>query len=350
MIRNIKKYYIIMLIIILLIVIVRVILFINDSLKIENIMLNALNNDFQYDFISDNEMKAHKNAKKNENNEYDITSIINNYIDNLELCVKNHIEKKYNYNIVDFGLSDSLVIHGLNEDGFEYIYDLISSEDIKLYRIGKFKEFIINKLKKIINYKEENNIIKWYIANDVDKQIELPYNVYIIFVHSDKKSKEVKYIKSLKFVKEKDYNCIVEYEKTNGTIVTENILVNQKKIDNEKRYVITGFNSIYFTQTQSASLKFGQHDYDKAQEEELKKEAEEPYVELPHRNWDDYDDEGNYIGETSSARVVTSKEEFEEMIRKNSERAKELGIEESTISREEAIERLIKIKKEAGIE
>ncbi len=245
-----------------------------NKLKIEKEILNALNDDVQYEFITDSEMKAHKKAKEKEVEEYEVTSIINNYIENVNICVKNHLDGNMNYNIVEYELNDSLVMHGLREEGFECIYDLITDSDIEQYNYGDFKSSLIKKLQNILKNKIEGNNIKWYIENDKDKIIELPYRVYIVFAHSDKKTNDVKCIKKIKFIEGKNYNCIVEYEKNDGTVYKENIYVNYKMFNGEKKFLINGFNTIYYKQTQNANLSFGQHDYDEAMERERERDAE----------------------------------------------------------------------------
>lgn len=299
------KYILIVLCIILFIFVFKKCGMIYNRLKEEKEILSALNSDIQYEYITDNEMKAHIKAKENESEEYDITPIIKNYIENVNLCVKNHLKNDNEYSIIEYSLSSSLVMHGLRKEGFEYIYNLITDEDINKYKLGIFDADLIKELQGILKYKYDDNIIKWYIENDMDKNIELPFNTYIKFIHSDKKSNNVRRIKSVRFVDEKDFNCIVVYEKNDEKVYTEKLYINTKNYKNKKKYLINGFNKIYYSQTQTPRLTFGQHDYDEAMRKEIE---DNPSEDMSHLN--DSMNEGKKYEEMQTI----SWEEFEKLL------------------------------------
>ncbi len=162
--------------------------------------LNQLRNDFINDingkfsnrtseFLKEEYELYHKSTE--DLNHYNITELIDKYIEMAEESIEVYNDKKNgNKNIFKNYKSDEGKINGLGlkrgaDIRMEYEqlrFDIASSlteTDIKNYNNGIFKSLLIKKLKSLLDYEEINGKIEWQINSINDMRIELPYDCYI---------------------------------------------------------------------------------------------------------------------------------------------------------------------------
>ena len=318
----------------------------NRRLYMSNAIRDFLNNETETDFFDEKDKEYINYAKKNNVNKYDITDFINNYIDIVNRSVKAKIDGADNCNgfyYTSYNPKDvsyiyyekttdkyrDIYIHGLEPNIAKYIIKNVTNKDIIDYNSGTFNKKIIIQLNKVFKFNNNN----WFIESDDDLHIELPYNVYINYV-SDKKKiineikefLEVEILKGeIKKIKEKKPTINVRYkfETIDGKIINgETILGVQYNDSSDIKFNANYFAHLYCTLGNHAEIKTGQHDYDDAERKEVgeldvltAERAKLGLEQTPQMNWDDYDEDGNYIG----ADETVSKEEAEEIIKYLSE-------------------------------
>ena len=261
-------------------------------------------------------------AKSKKLEEYDISGLINDYINAIDLAIQKKInwnkEIRYDQYNKSGGL-DVVAEHGIQDNWIEYIANNITEEDILAYTENSFFENLIPKIEKVFIHKSEQKDKSWYVKNDMDKTIELPYNVYYVYVSDHKKLRnEVKEIVSIDTNKVNEHytDCKVKYKNYSDEIVEETIKMfnSVNMYTGEKTYFYSDFSDLYYTDGNMPELTAGQHDYDEAKKRESE-ELNEFFAEqgrlgremTPKMNWDDYDENGNYKSEES----VISVEQYE---------------------------------------
>ena len=309
---------------------------------IQNSIISFLNNDELSENFDKNELEILQYAKAKVSNRYNITDFINNYIDSIDKSVNARINNLISANMfystyddrrvgyVEFkNITDKyhgIAIHGLKPMESKYIIMNITDEDIVNYNQNKFDDILKSKLELIFEHDEND---QWIINQIDDKRIELPYNVYIdyisnkrIVVNEIKKFLEIKVLDGeLKKKKKKETPIRIKYKFQNidGKVVEgiKNVVV-EKNENNVIKIHANSFLPLYCTQGNLAQIKAGQHDYDEAVKRDMyeldeltAERAKLGLEQTPQMNWDDYDEDGNYIGSDETV----SKEEAEEIIK-----------------------------------
>lgn len=188
-------------------------------------------------------------------NHYDITKLIDSYIDLMEESIKIYINRKNGIEKDDAG-SDVVIS---NDKDFEYGKDIkmsyhsmlkygfsrdITDADVDDYNKGIFRMQLIEKLKKCLDFEEINNSIKWEINDIEDRTIKLPYNAYIEYrAYTQRRSKEFK--RPLRVLNKAEFDLDrfkrlgadfkVEYETINGDIKNELVGIREK----DGKYIIS---------------------------------------------------------------------------------------------------------------
>ena len=262
--------------------------------NISNSIIRLLNDGEKSDYFDDEAVVAIEYAKTKNANRHEITDCINNYIDiiNKSIIAKiNNIDKEYHfYSTSNYAnkagyvyykhLAENnrdMLIYGLDNAKANFIIKKIIDADIENYKNGTLKEKLNKQLQKILLYESG----KWYIDSNIDKHIELPYNVYIDYVSNKREFKnDIKKIlnieikpSELKKITKKFTNVDMKYEfeNTDGNIVKGNKNLGIK-VDENNQYIIDIYtiSSLYSLYGNYAELTFGQHDYDEAYEESLR--------------------------------------------------------------------------------
>lgn len=274
-------------------------------------------------------------VKSNVRNRYNITNLLNDYIDKVEECIEVKISdgkkklKDYTFEYRELGSDTHILIniHGLKDFEVECILNNITEKDIELYKNKEFDNYIRNKLSDIFEYKNNS----WFLDSYEDKIFELPYNVYLDYKsNKDEPLNEVKEIKNIK-ISPRDIKRInsdkkewiafnVEYV-NNFNENKQRIVHLYKNIIGEQYFFDISFLDILFTKKSrepNANIEMGQHDYDEAMKREMDEldaltaeRAKLGLEQTPMFNWDDYDEDGNYIG----ADETVNKAEAEEIIK-----------------------------------
>lgn len=287
-----------------------------------------LNENKLLSYMNDKDLIFIEHLKEKDKEEFDISDAITDYIECVKCAVESKITnkdvRKEKY-IKNAGLWD-VSINGLNNEEIKRIRMLISEDDISSYNNGTLETKLIEQLEQKIEHRSNNINDGWYISNNKDKRVELMFNVYIGFQHSDLKHlKKVKrvlkidihkfkdYTKKLNEILEADpfYNYLISKEETNRDEIKkyedmmsavakktiENMLLDTLDITYEdmsgnvvekkdiklepysnahikNQYSLNNLSDLYVSYTQTAKVTFGQHDYDKEQEEWSRQEEE----------------------------------------------------------------------------
>ena len=158
--------------------------------KISKDVVNCINGEFS-DIINDYTVKEYEIIHKSnkELNHYDVTEIINVYINSIlngiNIYIKNSEEVVVNKawehreinkaNDLEFGKDIWMKYYVIDYA----VGESFTSLDVRNYKDESFKDMLIEKLKDCLDYEEKDNKIEWYINSTEDKRIELPYNCYI---------------------------------------------------------------------------------------------------------------------------------------------------------------------------
>lgn len=225
-------------------------------------------------------------------NRYDITKLVDAYIEMMEESIKIYIDRKNGIEKDDGG---SVVVID-NKKDFEYGKDIkmsyhsmlkyglsydITDVDVDNYNQGIFRVKLIDGLKKCLDFEVINNNIKWEINSIEDGIIKLPYNAYIDYkAYTQRKSREFK--KPLRVLNKKEFDLDrfirlgadfkVEYETINGDIKNELVGIREK----DGKYII----SLWILTNggrQKAEAELKSYTWDRMGEEAEKKFIDEYY-------------------------------------------------------------------------
>ena len=247
------------------------------KIQFEKNIVSFLNDDGKSNIT--NYTKWLKYAKNERLEEYDISGIINDYISVVEIAMQKRINPQKIIKHNEYYKSGSLDVvseHGIRNDWIEYITNNITDEDIVAYNENSFYDKLLLRIEEVFIHKSTEKDKDWYIKNDIDKTVELPYNVYYVFVSDQKKLKrEVKKIISINTVEVSKHStdCKVKYKNFNDEVIVKNIeLFNSVNMyTGEKTYFYSDFSELYYTNNTNPTLTAGQHDYD-AEVERIRKE------------------------------------------------------------------------------
>lgn len=226
-------------------------------------------------------------------NKYDISDVLKEYSDKVNSC---YLKKKYNMQFEEKDYRRGVFYSELNNQIqltympnaiYDYIIDNITEEQIENYEPEKLKNELTEEFRKLFLYEND----KWYIYSDKSQRIELPYNVYIDYKADDKVLKNnISKFTSMKIdckldeilsENERDYpvkNIILKYIDNNGNKQVSNgdMYINRNKVNGKYVYsYVLDIQELFYTQSQSAEIRFGQHDYDNWREERIRFEKEE---------------------------------------------------------------------------
>lgn len=212
--------------------------------------------------------------------EVDISDGMENYLKCIEKSVNSIIKNEQirfdtYYSGHSFGKSK---IYGLSDGAVKKISELITDSDIVKFSNNSLIDDIVLQLERNKNliHKSSDKYKEWYIKNDKDVTIELPYNSYARFV-CDKIEfyDEVEEILKLKLYKVyKVEYCDVKYKSKNNVIKDKNKLMVFRYGDNKEKISIPDIGNLFRQVSKDATLTFGQYDYDKEREEWSRQEEE----------------------------------------------------------------------------
>ena len=240
------------------------------------------------------EIKAYERYQKpiEELNHYDITKLIDIYMDilnngvNIYILRKEGIEKEYIEKDYGFGHKKGLEygkdIELYGSDFAEYIsYDL-KDEDVNNFNNGTFKEKLIEKLKFCLDYDDKDGKIEWQINSTENKIIELPYNCYIDYTAYQrednkefKRAVDVIFDKDFDFKKKRDSTVLVKYETPEGIIKEEKKILSCVNRDDKTYYNISFSNLLIIDADSIAKAELGNYTCDRMVEEERFREYKE---------------------------------------------------------------------------
>ena len=229
-----------------------------------------------YNSVVDNSIELNdrygKYLKGYKNEELDITDAINDYFSIIEKCVN---YKLYNTDIrydsyLYQGDYNKPIIHGLPDNQAKLMTELLNDEDLSDYKNGQLIEKISRKIlqNKSIIHKSENLREEWYMLNDEDRRIELPYNVYLDYL-CDKMNVNNSLVKILNIAiynKDKSIYCDMKYKTNVGITKKEHIL----SYLYNGRVIVPDIENLFIENVVKATLTVGQHDYDEAEEARIK--------------------------------------------------------------------------------
>lgn len=212
--------------------------------------------------------------------ELEVSDGIKNFLDCIELAIKSKINNeqiRYDKFYYKGGFGKAIV-YGLQDDALKKICDLITNDDIEKYKDHTLLKDIIKRLESndSIIHKSDNLYDGWFIKNNKNLKIELPYNLYISFV-CDKAEyyNNVKRILNIKIYKENKYKLgSVKYIDVNDKVIEKNKMHIYYYGDNKNKISIPDISRLYKHTIELASLTFGQHDYDREREEWSRQEEE----------------------------------------------------------------------------
>lgn len=151
-------------------------------------VLNELKGEFNKN-THNSTIKYYELCKKpiEELNRYDITKLIDTYLDiaeeGVEICSMRNEGKEVEYGVKgdyirtdNFERGKDIVMECNLEYGYSEDY---GEDDILDYKNGDFRNLLIEKLKKILDYEEKDGEIVWQINSINDDVLELPYNFYL---------------------------------------------------------------------------------------------------------------------------------------------------------------------------
>ena len=209
-------------------------------------------------------------AKKEAPHEYKIDDVIKDYLDSIQKSIEYKLNgKKQNFTryYKPSGL-DIVGIHGIDDNHIRHIAKLITDEDITDYNNNTFNVKLAKKLETIFLHKSDNFLKDWYIINDKDKRVELPYNVYYDFKYNGKKlNNQINYIKSIKIGKSRPCVCDIKYLDNDGKVVDiqENMVTFENK-EKKIRYVLPSLENLFYQNDNMPEITAGQHDADIAED------------------------------------------------------------------------------------
>lgn len=216
-------------------------------------------------------------------NHYDITELINKYIE----IVEDSIEfKKGNKDIIDKYLGYEVLNRAKkNEFGvrifmsYEPIMEAVSKnltmQDINNHDNGTFNKLLIDKLKKCLDYNEQDGKIEWQINSVQDKIINLPFDSYIDYV-AYHREKNTDFKKAINVIFDNDFQLkkhlnkvIVEYETPNGVIKKQETVMYHNERDGKDYYEIslTTDGLLLKHDNVNANVNLSNHTYDIMSEE-----------------------------------------------------------------------------------
>ena len=243
----------------------------------ESKLKNEVFTDYSYQWLD----YAYKEAPR----EYEINDMIIDFIN----CVNKSIQFKIDKKKITFSPYfksaniDVVGVKGIRDDYIKYIAQLLTEEDIEDYTNNIFIQKLIKELEKKFIHKSSKEYEDWYIANDKDKRIELPYNIYYDFKHNGKILKnKIQHINSIKISQKQPYMCSIEYTDVTGNIEKEEILMittsykNSDKID----YALPSLGELFYTNGTNPTLTAGQHDYDEEQKERSRQDEERARLQM----------------------------------------------------------------------
>ena len=193
-------------------------------------------------------------------NHYDITELIDTYIDMLKKsCELYKIDKekviftdppKFK-NYMESEMGKDIIMR--NDAWLQTFFD-ITDDDIVNYDNGTFTDLLINELKKCLEYEEIDGKIKWEINSIEEKTIELPYNCYLEYIpykrikneniNMCKKVLEVKIKNPEEFDNNKSIVYFdIKYENLNGITNYVEGGITKHIIDNKEYY---GYHTVFW--------------------------------------------------------------------------------------------------------
>ena len=221
-------------------------------------------------------------------NHYDITELIDTYIDMLKKSCELYKKEKTGEDVIftdppkfknymESEMGKDIIMR--NDAWLKTFFD-ITDDDIVNYDNGTFTDLLVNELKKCLEYEVIDGKIKWEINSIEEKTIELPYNCYLEYIPYKRiKHEGVKECKQvikteLKNPKEFDaskmsFTCIITYEANDGSIEMIDGYLTRHIIDG-KEYFSTELPDIWDTQDKAyATLK--SHTGDRREDEAIAK-------------------------------------------------------------------------------
>ena len=262
--------------------------------QIRNDCINNLNGKFNNrtsPIIVEEYELYHKSIE--ELNHYEITKFVDAYINMTNEAVylyilrQKGIESEYkekDYDLAHMNLRGLEYGKDMQTDGAdftEYISYDIADEDVDNFNNGTFNQKLIEKLKKCLDYKEENGKIKWEINSTEDKRIELPYNCYIDYTaYHRQDNKEFERAIDIEFDKnfelKKNVNMVsVKYETSDGRIKEEKEELFYVIRNDKAYYEISMYNLIIIGADTIAKAMLSSHTCDRMSEEERLREYKE---------------------------------------------------------------------------
>ena len=208
--------------------------------QISKMIINCLNGNFS-NMINEYTINRYKiihmsNQDLNHNNitkqiEVYINDVINGmniYIRNNEKVIVNRdmkSERINNPNDIESGKDIYMTYYKVDYA----VGESFTSNDVKNYKDGIFKDLLIEKLKECLDYEEIDGKINWFINSTEDKIIELPYDCYIDYkAYNYQIDKNFK--KAINIVDKKKINLdklgnivTVKFLLNNGNEITQNI-------------------------------------------------------------------------------------------------------------------------------
>ena len=254
--------------------------------------INGIFNNRSSEIIKKKYGRYHKSLE--ELNHYDITKVIEAYINMVNEAVYLYLLRKQNieieYEEKDYDLEHMNIRYleygkDMQTDGDDlakYISYDITDEDVNSLLDGAFRKKLELRLMSYLDFEEINNSkIEWQINSTEDKLIELPYNCYIDYTsyhREDNKEfkRAVDIIFSKNFELEKNVNRVkVKYETINGSIKEEEVDLFYVNRNNITYYEISFSNLLIIDADSIAKAKLGSHTADRMIEEESFREYKE---------------------------------------------------------------------------
>ena len=226
--------------------------------QISKMIVNCLNGNFS-NMINEYTINRYKiihmsNQDLNHNNitkqiEVYINSVINGmniYIQNNEKVVmdRNMIGEKINeFRDVEIGKDIYMTYYKVDYA----VGESFTSNDVKNYKDGIFKDLLIEKLKECLDYEEIDGEINWFINSTEDKIIELPYDCYIDYkAYHREDNKEFK--RAIDVVFDKNFklqnnlsSLTIKYETSVGNIKERKSLLFYGNLDGKDYYDLNIF-------------------------------------------------------------------------------------------------------------
>lgn len=239
--------------------------------SIENDIKLYLNTGKETKYIGKNSIYDTIEKLKNpEIEKYEISTLVGHYIDLIEECIR---AKQDNDRVNDEKIArkDEGLSLWIDLDKYiEVLQKKITDEDIKIYNKKNFKDIIIKELEKVLIHDVENNENKWYIKNDGNKIIELPYNFYINYeTDGTVKNGDSIIIQNVNITSIRKKNNRLLYDVTYIVDGVEKkkedlvIVIEKDKSSNKQIYFLPSIWKLYYTYTKfRPKVSFGQHDYD----------------------------------------------------------------------------------------